>query len=402
MNIHICKWYNNAVSPVLLLIDDLANVWVDVNGNGKIDLEEDWGYGKNGENSSFRFLNEVILKDFTYVKTTFFVPVGIRAGMIQSPEIKSISKIINCDDETKAFFKAINDNTNFEIAYHGTTHGKPCKTRNDFKQEWQLYKDINDAVRTINRGKEIYKDVFDCYPSGGKYCGYESNDFSDESIDKTSFMWWCRFYNRGLTKQKNCSIGGSDFNPITNFDIKTFGINSVVDIPTTLNGALLTSIFNADKRTLKGNIKIILKHYLINKRLKEIDFLLKNNLIISIQEHISPARDDGRRQTPNIFDDADSLKCIFNYLKNKNMWYCTATELAEYYILRNNVHIRAISENEFKVNYIGTKEIKNKIISIKLHMKNVTILQPDNRIIKGNNGVFNINVEEGLYKVVKL
>ena len=128
MNISICKWYNNAVSPVLLFIDDLANVWVDVNGNGEIDMEEDWGYGKNGENSSFRFLNEAILKDFPYVKTTFFVPVGIRCGMIEAPEIKSISKFINCDEETKAFFKAVNDNEKFEIAYHGTTHGKPGKT----------------------------------------------------------------------------------------------------------------------------------------------------------------------------------------------------------------------------------------------------------------------------------
>lgn len=402
MNISICKWYNNAVSPVLLFIDDLADVWVDVNGNDKIDMEEDWGYGKNGENSSFRFLNEVILKDFPYVKTTFFVPVGIRCGMIESPEIKSISKFINCDEETKAFFKAVNDNEKFEIAYHGTTHGKPGKTRNDFKQEWQLFKSLHEAVETINKGKEIYRDVFGCYPSGGKYCGYESNDFSDESIDKTEFMWWCRFYNRGLTEEKNCSIAGSDFIPITNFDIKTFGSNSVVDIPSTLNGALLTGIFNADKKTLKGNIKRFLKNYIINKRLKEIDFLLENNLIISIQEHISPARDDGRRQTPNIFDDADSLRCIFNYLKNKNLWYCTATELAEYYILRNNVNIEEISENQFKVKYTGTREIKNKIISMGLDRKNVSILQPDNRIIQGNNGAFNIHIEEGLYKIVHI
>lgn len=402
MNISICKWYNNAVSPVLLFIDDLANMWVDANGNGKIDLEEDWGYGKNGENSSFRFLNEVILKDFPNVKTTFFVPVGMRVGMIEQPEIKSISKTINCDEETKAFFKAINDSESFEIAYHGTTHGRPGKTRNDFIQEWQLFKSLEEAVETINKGKEIYNDVFGCYPMGGKYCGYESNGFSDESINKTGFMWWCRFYNRGLMEGKNCSIGGSDFNPITNFEIKTFGSNNVVDIPTTLNGAMLTGIFNVDKKTLKGNLKSILKHCLINKRLKKIDFLLKNHMIITIQEHISPARDDGRRQTPNIFDDADSLRCIFDYLKNKDLWYCTGGELAEYYILRNNVHIEQINENEFKVKYTGTREIKNKEISIGLNRKNAVLMEPDSRIVLEDNGIFNIKIQEGIYKVIKL
>jgi len=160
MNISICKWYNNALAPVLLLIDDFANVWVDTNGNGIVDLEEDWGYAKNGENSSFRFLNEVILKDFHDVKTTFFVPIGIRVGMIQEPKIKSISKMINCDEETKAFFKSVNEHEKFEIAYHGTTHGRVGKTRNDFRQEWKLFKSVNEAVETINRGKEIYKDVF--------------------------------------------------------------------------------------------------------------------------------------------------------------------------------------------------------------------------------------------------
>jgi hypothetical protein len=391
MNISICKWYKNAVSPVLLLIDDLANVWVDVNGNGKIDLEEDWGYGKNGENSSFRFLNEVILKDFPYVKTTFFVPVGVRVGMIESPKIKSISKMINCDEETKVFFKSINDDERFEIAYHGTTHGKAGKTRSDFKQEWELFKSLNEAVETINKGREIYKDVFGCYPKGGKYCGYAANDFSDESIDKTGFMWWCRFYNRDLTEDS-----------ITNFDVKTFGSSNVIDIPSTLDGGLLTGIFNTDRKIIKRIGKTILKHYIINKKLEEIGFLLKNNLIISIQEHISPARDDGRRQSPNIFDDKESLRCIFNYLKNKNLWYCTATELAEYYILKNNLEFTEISENEFKVKYTGEKEINNKVISIKLHRKNSVIIEPDSSLVPEVNGVLNIHVEEGIYKVVQL
>ena len=49
MQIEVCKWYQNADSPVLFMIDDLANLWVDINGDGKVDLGEDWGYAKDSE-----------------------------------------------------------------------------------------------------------------------------------------------------------------------------------------------------------------------------------------------------------------------------------------------------------------------------------------------------------------
>lgn len=396
MDISICKWYNNADSPVLFLIDDFANVWVDTNGNGKIDLEEDWGYGKDGENSSFRFLNDIILKDFKSIKTTFFVPVGVRIGMIENPQIKFVSKMINCDEKTKAFFKNINDNSKYEIAYHGTTHGRVGKTRNDFKQEWEIFKNLDEAIETINKGKEVYKEVFGYNPEGGKYCGYETNEFSDESIDKTGFIWWCRFYNKGLIDDKDCNIGGSDFNPLTNLDVKTFGNSGVVDIPSTLNGGLLTGVFNPNKKTLKGIAKVVLKNYLIKKKISEINFLLENKLVISIQEHISPSRDDGRRQTPNIFDDRESLKYIFNYLKYKNVWYCTGTELAEYYLTRNKINIKQITKNEFEIS--NAKELEGKMISIKVDEKYSKLKTPDGKMINKENGCFTFNIDEGRFQ----
>lgn len=398
MNISVCKWYNNAISPVLFFIDDLANVWVDVNGNGEIDSEEDWGYGKNGKGSSFRFLNEYILKDFPQIKITFFMPVGIRVGMVENPKIKSISRMINCDEESKVFFKSINENEKYEIAYHGTTHGRVGKTRDDFLQEWELYETLDEAVKTINGGKEIFKDVFGFYPKGGKYCGYKVNEFSDESINKTGFTWWCRFYNRGLTVDKNCDTGGKDFNPVTNFDIKTFGKNSVVDIPTTVNGRLLTEILNPDKKTVKGIAKTILKKYLIDKRIGEIEFLLHSKLVISIQEHISPARDDGNRQTPNIFDDRESLRYIFNCLRDKNVWYCTGTELAEYYLTRTKIEIKQIGENIFTI--LNFKELKNKIISVVLDDRYTNLIMPNGEIVAKRNNCYTFKILEGEYKAL--
>ncbi|AJG97799.1 hypothetical protein LF65_01185 [Clostridium beijerinckii] len=399
MNISICKWYNNADSPVLFFVDDFANVWIDTNGNGKIDLEEDWGYAKNGENSSFKFLNEVILKEFPNVKTTFFVPVGIRAGIIENSKIRSISKMINCDEETKNFFKNVNDNPKYEIAYHGTTHGKVGKTRYDFKQEWELFESVEEAIEIINKGKEIYKDVFEMYPKGGKYCGYTSNEFSDESIDRTGFLWWSRYWNRGIIDNQNSNISGQDRNSLSNFDIKTFGNNNVVDIPSTVNGGLFTGKLNPNLKSIKGIIKKILQPYLINKRLIELEYLIRNNLVISIQEHIAPSRDDGRRQTPNIFDDKESLIYIFNYLKNKNVWYCTGSELAEYYILRNSIKIRKTDNNNFEIKYNTKIQLSKMVLSIKLNKNNATIIEPGGRKVTGINGIYNINIADGLYEI---
>jgi hypothetical protein len=324
------KWKNNANSPVLFFIDDLANKWVDINNDGKIKPEGDWGYTGFDENGAFHFLEKEILSVNCKIKTTFFVPVKKRANIITDSEIKSISEPINETDKSKNFFKTLHNDERFEIAYHGTTHGVPGKAAKDFIQEWLSYKSLDEALATIKRGKEIYKDAIGVFPNGGKYCGYISNEFSDESIDKSGFKWWCRYYNRaaidGCSKTEFC---GRDKNPFSSFNVKFFGKNKVVDISTTLLGNLLNSVFRPGKG-IKGILKKILKPLIILWKLKKIDYLLKNNLIISIQEHISPSMEDGKRQMPNIFDDKESLKTIFMYLKKKNVWYCTGSELAEW------------------------------------------------------------------------
>ena len=38
MEIKIAKWYKNANSPVLFMIDDFANVWIDLNNDGKEEI----------------------------------------------------------------------------------------------------------------------------------------------------------------------------------------------------------------------------------------------------------------------------------------------------------------------------------------------------------------------------
>lgn len=246
MHIEACKWYNDAHSPVLLMMDDLANTWVDTKGNGELELGGDWGYHKYAEQSAMQFLMDRILSQYPEVKVTFFVPVGERVGILEQPVLNQISLPINADEESKQFFRSVHEDSRFELAYHGTTHGRVGESAAEFVQEWSLFSSVEDARETIQAGMSIFRDAVGEFPQGGKYCGYESNDFSDDSIDESGFTWWCRYWNRGQNEQESLNIRGSDHNPLTNYDVKRFGKNNVVDIPSTLNGALLNGVMLPD------------------------------------------------------------------------------------------------------------------------------------------------------------
>lgn len=394
----ICKWKYNADSPVMFMIDDLCNSWVDSNGNGKIDLGEDFGAGMFHENSSFKFLEEEILKKYPKIKVNFYVPVGKRIGMLLNSKIKMYSAPINENEEIKKFFKNIHNNPKYELSFHGVTHGQAFEDPKNQKQEWECYNSLEEALKTIENGKEIFKDVTGEYPKGGKYCGYIGSTFGDKSIDKSEFLWWHRFWNRGIERGYTEDFCGKETNPLKAYDITEFGKSNVIDIPSTIDG----SLFNTESNSIiKKIIKLILNPCISYRKQLKLDFLLKNKLVISIQEHICSARDDGKRQTPNIFDDKKSLLKIFKYLKTKNVWYCTGTELAEYYYLRKNIKIiENGDEFYFDLKKI-TKEIENMEITLFFNKKYSKIVLPNTKEIKIKNDIVTIDVMEGKYSLEK-
>lgn len=398
MHVELCKWYNGSDSPVLLMIDDLANKWVDTNNNGHLDLGEDWGYFKNSENSSFHYLNEKILKAFPWVKVTFFVPVGARVGMLETPLFPKKSLPMNSDEESRQFFRSIHEHPQFELAYHGTTHGKVGSRAQDFIQEWSLFQSLEEAASTIQEGTDIFRDAVGTDPRGGKYCGYTSNEYSDDSINQTNFSWWCRYWNRGMLDDPKDAICGQDQNPITNFDVKRFGSHNVLDIPSTVNGGLL-NISQSDL-SLKGIIKRALGNLLIRWKLREIKYLLNHRLVISIQEHIAPSRDDGKRQTPNIFDDYKSLIGIFEYLADKKVWYCTGSELADYVNLRDHVSLVIKDEYRFELNHQAP--YRNQVISLAFRDQGpFTVKLPNDIQVEVVEGIVNLPVMKGEYFILK-
>lgn len=399
MQIEQCKWYNNARSPVLFMIDDLANAWVDTSGNGTVDEGEDWGFFKDEERSSFRFLQERILADHPEVKVTFFVPVGERVGMIRNPVCSMYSKPIHADEASRNFFRRVHEHPNFELAYHGTTHGIVGEEAKDFVQEWASFSSLDEALIRIGEGTAIYEDVVGKRPLGGKYCGYTSNEFSDASIDEAGFEWWCRYWNRGRADGSDHPSCGQDSDPITNYDVKRFGSTGVIDIPSTVNGGLLNGI-NRVELSIKGITKRVLKKPLIRWKLRELDYLLDHRLIISIQEHIAPSRDDGKRQSPNIYDDCNSLNGMFDYLKDKNVWYCTGSELAEYVNLREHVSIVHVHDKIFTLEHEA--KFEDQVISLKFNeIKRFTILLPNQVCIEVSDGIVNLPVMRGEYSIIK-
>jgi hypothetical protein len=291
---------------------------------------------------------------------------------------------INEDERTAAFFRAVHRDPRFEVAYHGLSHGIPGDRTEDFVQEWVSYKSLEEALETIRQGKKIYSEVFGEEPAGGKYCGYEQNSFSDESIDRSGFLWWCRRWDRG-----EASLGDTE-----RFDVRYFGRNRVLDIPSTVHGAM----FNRP-RGLMG--RVLGRKAVLKRGLDELERMLRHRLVVSIQEHISPARPDGRRQTPNIFDDRESLKLIFSYLADKNVWYCTCTELAEYVYCRDNLKIEEREEG-FTLSLPAGRDMTRRFVSVVVGREDVRqIVTPAGENVSGRGGVFTVPIHAGQYLLVR-
>lgn len=389
----------------MLMIDDLANAWVDINGNNSIDHGESWGYADDYRISPVYFLKEKILRDYPYVKTTFFIPVN-RVPETSDHKLSAHFASIKETPEVLEFFRTTFHTPSFEAAYHGFTHGISGNRNRKFIQEWESFESVEQAVEQTARGREMFREVFGYYPLGGKYCGYKKNAFSDESIDKSSFLWWCRHWSPSLSVENGeCETD--------RFELGYFGDNHVIDMPSTIVGSLFN--FKEEGRFRKKVKKMLgRKSYthdeIIESGLTQIENLIKHRQIISIQEHSSPARTDNKRQTPNIYDDAESLKLIFSFLKKRNCWYATATEIASYFEMYNRSSIKITDDLSFAITYTG-RQLRENYLSVFIDTaENIhTLHLPDGKKLKlenqdGQQGrifVPYLPVQQGTYKLEK-
>ncbi len=123
----------------------------------------------------------------------------------------------------------------------------------------------------------------------------------------------------------------------------------VVDIPTTVDASTL-SLKNYKRLFSKKYLKSLYLYLKEHKTIeRHIESLYQNQQVISIQEHSSPYRTDGKIQYPNVVSDIDNLNLIFTLLSKKEVWYATCDEVANYFITRSNLKISIEEDNAFKL-----------------------------------------------------
>lgn len=379
--LNIAKWYNNYQSPSVLMIDDLSDAYINIYEE---EYKNDWGYFCNNENSSFRFLQEELLKKFPKIKITFFVPYLKHNVINDNTKVDFKKHYIGEREEFSSFLKYL-INLSHEIAHHGSNHGQyinkgNLSTVNNFKHEWELFDDIEEGVKITNQGKEIFKDTLSINLSGGKYCGYKEINNSKNIIDKSNFLYWSDKINFNTKK----------------YAYNFFGKNNIISFPTNFSGNAFVRLSYITGDTKKDRIKSILKFLQPIYNIKEYLFLYKlykNGEIISIQEHISPSTSSGIAQSANIISDIESLKKIYSFLSNKSIWYETCENIAKYIYTKENTTINETDEKIF-IRFNNYKMLEDCKVS--LESKNYfELINNENIILKSikSNNKFVINLK---------
>lgn len=352
------RWRNDARSPVLFMIDDLTNAWHSRAGGSTWEAGGDWGAGLRGPGSALRLLEEGLLRDFPEVKTTFFVVASALSPYTRHQPF-SFSAPLDASPESREFFRSLARDPRFEIAYHGFNHGTPGVRTEDFAQEWQAFPSRQAAVQQTTEGLDIFRRTIGSAPQGGKYGGWDYNEFAGDAVDDCGFLWWCRDWTpRDVTGRT----------PDGFYEAQFFGKNLVVALPSTVHGQLW------DRR--------------------QIDLLLARRQIISVEEHIAPVRPDGLVQTPNIVDDLDELRRLFRYLGGKDVWHATGSEVASYTVARERSLIHDVERDEFSLRYDGRFE--KPALTLKIGCSSictparpeVEVIAPDGTIVSSSDNRF--------------
>jgi hypothetical protein len=103
------------------------------------------------------------------------------------------------------------------------------------------------------------------------------------------------------------------------------------------------------------------------------------------------------------------LKRIFEYLKDKNVWYATVSEIADYFELYQNTSIRMQEDTNFEFEYTG-RATEHKELTILLSGEDspFEIESPSGKLLKKEvlitekkkQYLTNLEIEPGVYKVI--
>ena len=370
------------------MINDLVPAVVYPFKDDDIWAKYDWGFLMDKENSLYKYFQDNLLNRFPEIRGTFFIPLSSYKYILESTGYKIFR--IDFNEDFVGFLNRIS--SNFDFAFHGTRHGKCInpqnfELRNNWKQEFEYLtlQDIEKLQEEINSFES--KSGFNF--TGGKYPGYKKNEYSEEILEKLGFKWWassCYMLNRKTSTNKHGYFGNE---------------RKILDLPTNLSG----NIFNNNLVSLSNSVKF---RKLIKKTLRYkqkinpnnyILYLYENQLPITIQEHFQNQRTDGKRQTPNIFDDISSLDKIYSILRGSDIWYINCSELSHYLESYDNTEV-IINKNQFEIKYKGNwDKMFLSFASNHREIKNLESGNIEHGVYKNTKWIFN-DLKEGKYQLI--
>lgn len=362
----------------MLMIDDLTNAWHNPGGGERWVHGGDWGGGLDAPDSAVRFLERALLSDFPEARVTFFTVAGPISHYTHGHPF-SYAAPLDANEASTEFFRRLASDPRYELAYHGHDHGTPGDRSETFVQEWRGFPSPQAAVAQTTRGLQTFERTIGRRPLGGKYGGWDYNEYAESAVDAVGFLWWCRdWMPRDITGR----ITDGYYEP------QFFGSNLVVALPSTVHGHLW------DRR--------------------QLDTLMARRQPITIEEHIAPIRPDGQVQTPNIVDDIEDLRRLYTYLRGKNVWYANGTEIASYVIARERTLIYDVDRTGFSLRYDG--RVTQPLLTLRLdcsavcspEQPGVEVVTPDGNAVDSSairldveryRHLVTVSVQPGRYQV---
>ena len=314
------RWLGDAVCPVVLMIDDLTNAWHNRTSAASWEPGGDWGGALDAPDGAVAFLDQHLLREHPEARTTFFVVAGPISSYTHTQPFR-FAAALDADERSTDFFRKLDRDPRFELAYHGYNHGAAGARTEEFLQEWRGFRSSDEAKAQTLRGLAIFQRATGRTPRGGKYGGWEYNEFAEDAVNECGFLWWCRDW---MPRDVTGSV------PDDYYEVQLFGRNLVAALPSTVHGHFWDT--------------------------RQIDLLAARQQVISIEEHIAPIRPDGLVQTPNIVDDIRELRRLYRYLRRYHVWHATCTEIATYALARERTLVHDVQADRFSVNYEGRIE----------------------------------------------
>ncbi|MBN1472273.1 MAG: hypothetical protein JW925_10870 [Syntrophaceae bacterium] len=368
-----CRWFNDHQAPCCLMIDDLVPAAVSL--DGKLGPHNDWGYLMDGPDSLFSYFKCNLLEKYPEIRGTIFMPLESQRDIAEEKGYSVFRRDIDLNfvEFTKRF------SNNFELAFHGIRH----TYLNDGQLIYEFENVSEEDLILLKKKNESFAAIGIVF-KGGKFPGYKYCQNAIHFAKLVNFKWLALSANMINKKHPNNEL--------------SFIINSdIVDIPTNLSGNIFSN-----KLDHAGCLKRTIKYFIFPaKRLKPeeyLEYLYLNGFPITIQEHFQNQRTDGRRQTPNVYDDIRSLDRIFDFIRNRDIWNATCSEIALYFNSYTNTIIRERNNDEFEILYRGNWD--NAFLTIASDIPRLEEIASGDKfhgIPKNGRFVFN-HMYEGIYR----